>query len=261
MMKDTKADSSKSGGAMRLFCVALLAVVVVALCICAMGWQRTHASRAQALAEIEAKSELLNDAMVDIRKGDEALAQLRQTIETKEHALQEAVDHAANVALQRDHLQIELSAMSRRIETAGQAQADAEAIAAQARLDLLEANAAPARLTTEIERLTRNVTSLQEQLADAKGRLAQGPGAAFYAGRSIDTKVVALQLDGSAASITEATRLYAASGERLAFAGRPLRMESDVLLVEVMSWHIQASALVNGQKLFILRAIDHEKAI
>ncbi len=219
-----------------------------------LGWRRELADRTQRVAQLEQE-------LAVARAGEAAQAaqagQCAVELDGARTGLQSLADRVANLEAQRDHLRAEGERQSLRAAAAETALGEANAALAQARHELLEAQAEPRALRVQVEQAQRRLAELEAAFDERASFGMEGPAPFEYAGSSLDSTVFAVR--GEVADPAELPyAVLLCRRDRVVLEGWLHRFEGEVGYGHVARWREPASALVNGEKVFMFRTKSHE---
>ncbi|HSH09651.1 MAG TPA: hypothetical protein VK995_04650 [Oceanipulchritudo sp.] len=235
----------------------LAALGVVALGL--LGWRE--------LRHREAESQWLEaQAALQLRLEDQEAANREQSARADQAAaslaeaslsLQGMSDRVTNLEAQRDHLRAEVD---RQVERTRQAEASAELLQASlesSREALLQAEALPDSLSGELARERERIAYLESKLDHKAAGNAGIPPLLEVAGTSQDGTVFALS-GPLPAQDSLPVKVYVCRSDRILLQGWINRIEDEAIIAHVLRWESPASALVKGEKVFILPGNSHE---
>jgi hypothetical protein len=183
---------------------------------------------------------------------------LEQELESAKLSIQSLRDRAGNLEAQRDHLRAQVDQRALKVRELEDASVILEADLSRTRLNLLETQQLPSVLQNRLDASLARVEEL-EQLLDAQSSdRAKLPGLLSWEGRSKDKSVFALSGElPDATGFPESVYICDANG--LILEGWLARIKDDRLLGHVEHWRSPVSALVKGEKVFILPREGHEE--
>lgn len=234
-------------------------LITTALLLSSLGLGYLLSDCRQQLAELSTLFKLTEEELaVNSRAFDEAgeaskalTAQLDQlSIER-----QDALDRIGNLEVQRDNLRADIQRRQDERDSLVSARRDAEGALESIRIENLQLQDLPRQLESELLTCRENFASTEEALLELQANAALTPPLLTLAGISADRRVFAIQ--GSLAANLPA-EFHVAQANGYLVQGRLLRREDELVLAAAERWHIDPSALVNGQKVFILPTFDHE---
>lgn len=171
--------------------------------------------------------------------------------------LQSLEDRASNLAAQRDHLRSE---MERRAAHALELEAKADSMErelAESRLKGLQLEQLPGELEAKLEMARKRIAVLEEQVDNHASELSDVPQSFVYSGTSSDESVFSIEGKlPDMAAVPQKIFLLDAGG--LILEGWIHKAVEGHLVGHTAKWHQSASALVKGQKVFMLPSKSHE---
>ncbi|MEX0323718.1 MAG: hypothetical protein AB3N63_16265 [Puniceicoccaceae bacterium] len=249
-----RAEKTNSNGL--TIVIGVLAVLSIAL----LGWRElSHGSARQSL-HVEMDELSVQLATTQSRKavltGD--LTEANKAIEEAEISLQSMQDRAGNLEAQRDHLRAQVDQRSERIR---ELESNADAIQAElnrTRLSLLDAQQLPASLQSRLAASSERIEQLENQLDGYAAQRSEMPDLLSWEGSSSDEAVFAIS--GTLPDSYELpASVYLCDVNGLILDGWLARIEGNMLLGHVEHWRSPVSALVKGEKVFILPRKGHEE--
>lgn len=210
-------------------------------------WSQTEAGLQAQLVNLEAERHG-QSTRADQAEGALAEASL---------SLQGMADRVANLEAQREHLRAEFD---RQTEQTRQAKARVDTLEASLESSqeaLLRAESLPDLLKAELAGERLRLAQLESMLDQQAAGSAGLPPLLEVAGTSQDGTVFALSgplpFEGSLPA-----KVFVCRADRILLDGWISRIEEEALIGHVKSWQTPASALVKGEKVFILPGISHE---
>ena len=239
------------------------AVVVAAVIIVALTgwgtwreWSHRKAARSWELTRDTMTSELELIA-ASLERSSAMVGSLEAALSDLELARQTDQDRIANLEAQRDHLRAEVDRQAGRTREAEASLASLESDLESARQTLLELEGLPRQLQAELQSERSRITELEAQMDSQTGAQREYPPLLRLAGTSEDGKVFALEgnlpIDGPLP-----VPVYLCRQDTVLLEGWINRIEKDVIIGHVRRWRSPVSALVKGEKVFILPESSHE---
>ena len=187
----------------------------------------------------------------------EELTAAKKSLQDKATELQSLTDRTSNLEAQRAHLRAECERQSDRARAA---ESNLEALQSDlqaAQHEALLQSQLPDQLTGQLTAAQHRIEELEAFLDQRAEKEIEAPLLRTVLGSSSDGSVFALDGEGLDASRFPRDILLA-SGDSLVLSGRIHRMEGTAVIGQVVRWHRPASALVKGEKVFILDTSNHE---
>jgi septal ring factor EnvC (AmiA/AmiB activator) len=171
--------------------------------------------------------------------------------------LQSLRDRSSNLEAQRDHLRAE---NERQVNMRREMEVSLDTLHNElesVRSEALELSGRPAELETQLASSRVRVSELEDQLDQQAIHLADSPTPYEVEGLSSDKKVFALR-GGSIEENQLPRSIHLCGTEGLILSGWIHRNEQEFLIGHVRDWHLPSSALVKGEKVFIVPGKTHE---
>jgi len=193
-------------------------------------------------------------------KLEEASAQTircEASIKEMEIELQSRADRCANLSAQRDHLRAESERQSTLAKERSEALAMMEKDLQATRHELLLKAAAPRTLEAEISRKDARIQELESLLDRQSAMQAVHPD--MYAVEGISSDGSVLLLSGNLdISLNFPTSIRLCRKNEVLLNGWINRIEDSRIIVHTGEWQVSPSALVKGEKVFILPGRYHD---
>lgn len=223
------------------------------------AWRESqHLDLVQAMERERVKAEtVLDRTKAERESAREKASELEKGLADLGIEHQSLTDRVANLEAQRDHL---------RTEARRQASLRKEALAAlgkrqealqEARREILEANRLPRELRGRLEQARTRIRTLEAALDDHTSRGPRMPSLMEVEGLSTDGRVFALSGTWKPAREMPLPVLVCRR-DRILLNGWLHRIEEGRLIGHVANWEEPSSALVKGEKVFILPQLRHE---
>jgi len=238
---------------------ALLAGCVLGLGIIICGWREyRHRNLVRLWMERE---QVLHDKVQSLVVEQEATIERADKCEATTDGLLIEVeslrDRGTNLAAQRDHLRAESERQSTLAREKTEALEQAEQDLQATRHELLLQSAVPRSLEAKLALTNARIQELETDLDEQSSIRAMHPNLHTVEGISNDASVIALAGDLEvSADYPYPIRLCRRN--ELLLDGWINRNEEDILIGHVGSWQVPSSALVKGEKVFILRGRNHD---
>ncbi len=249
-----RAKKTKSSG------ITLTLAVLAGLTVILLGWRELKHGRIQGSLneQLQAQSAQLVTSQSRVEQLSTKLAELGLKLEASELSVQSARDRAGNLESQRDHLRAQVDQRTERIRELESASESLEAELGRTRLSLLEAEQLPASLQGRLDSSLARIEGLETQLDGKSAECAKLPELHSWEGLSRDESVFALSgpLPDPSALPAE---VYLCDANGLILEGWLARIEENMLLGHVEHLRSPVSALVKGEKVFILPRKGHEE--
>jgi hypothetical protein len=232
---------------------------LLGLALGALVWRETTHTQAQRdWAAVEtALGESLSRTTGKLSLAEETVANLERSLEDHAVERQSLSDRIRNLEAQRDHLKAAAEQRAEATREAREAHRNTETELEAARRELLEQGRLPARLEAALGQSRERVRMLEKQLDSRRERQAQAPETLQLAGLSTDRTVFSLR-GPPPESGTLPRAVYLCQGNRILLEGWLHRYEEDAYIGHVGRWREPASALVKGEKVFILPSSGYE---
>jgi hypothetical protein len=171
--------------------------------------------------------------------------------------LESLQDRASNLAAQRDHLRAEVERRVEETRLARQAAAALETQLEEARLAAFEAGQLPSALQAQLDLAQKRIEDLEGQLDSSSERLAHSAPALILEGISSDQRAFALS-GRLPETFSLPGGILLCRGDEILMEGWLHRREGATLIGHSAHWRVDASTLVKGEKVFILREDIYE---
>ena len=239
----------------------LLPVMVVALILGAglAGWRewRQRAANHEWQQQLAAAGATLAETETELERAHAGLQRRRELLTEAEERIQTLGDRVANLEAQREHLRAENDRQAERARTAEATAEEMRASLEGARHELLLARERPDLLASELTAAHGRISELEELLDRQAAATSSLPAELTVAGLSSDSTVFALE-DGPPPQGELPCPIHLCSKDGILLDGWIHRLEGDRLIGHVKRWHSPSSALVKGEKVFILPGKSHE---
>lgn len=166
--------------------------------------------------------------------------------------LQSQTDRIANLEAQRGHLHAEAERQAERARTVEASLRTLGRELQDARHEALRLAQLPEALQAQLAAATARIEAMESIADQSESLTADLPQARSVLGSSSDGWVFAIDATGLDAASFPLDVLIA-KGENFLLSGRLNRIEEGAAIGQVLQWHRSASALVKGEKVFILR--------
>lgn len=170
---------------------------------------------------------------------------------------QSLMDRNTNLEAQRDHLRTEAERQVGLRKAALARNGELQEALQGARREVLEANRLPRELRSHLEQARERIRSLETALDDQTAGLSGLPQLMQVEGLSTDRTVFALSGSWQPAKELPLPVLVCQRG-RILLSGWLHRIDEGRLIGHVANWEEGSSALVKGEKVFILPQLRHE---
>lgn len=250
----------KRAGIYRTRGINILFGTLLLLSLCLFAWREY--SHRKVLQHMDAALAILNNS------GSLLQAELDQksaTLETVSGELSEShiereslIDRIANLEAQRDHLRLDNDNKLQRVKSLETMLESMELRLSDANHKVLELQTLPSKLTRELVSANNRLEELQSQMDEQAGLSAAIPESYAYEGTSSDGSVFALS--GTPPQMDDLPQpVYLCNLNGIILEGWIHRASEEALFGHVGNWRQPASALVKGEKVFMLPKSNHEK--
>ncbi len=240
--------------------ITILLVILCGLSIALVGWRELLHHRVLEKTSKEITS--LEDTLV---ANQSRLAENAQQLESKESQLtelglnnQSLEDRISNLEAQRDHLRAENDNQIERAQSLQSTLVSMENELTEARHKALQLESVPNTLAGELASARSRVAELESELDDRAGVFSRIPDQYEFAGISGDQSVFAIN-----GSVIEQDQLpyamHLCNLDGIILTGWIHQIDERQLMGHVMNWNQTASALVKGEKVFMLPKKSHEQ--
>lgn len=253
MRRAGKNQTRKTSG------TTVILAVLVGLSLALVAWRELAHARAEKRSDaresrLGVELSQLESVRASLLKQVSELEQAQSDLDLQCQSLR---DRTSNLEAQRDHLRTE---NERQISLRRELEASLDTLHGEletARADVLELSARPAELGTQLTLSRERILQLEDQLDQQAIQLAHSPTSYEVEGVSSDEKVFALRGQPIGADhLPKSIHLCGTDG--LILSGWIHRNEEEFLIGHVYDWHLPSSALVKGEKVFIVPKKTHE---
>lgn len=253
MRRAGKKETGKASG------TTVILAVLVGLSLSLVMWREVAHARADSRAHAREKRLGVELSQLESVRESllEAVAGLQAEQSELDLQLQSLRDRSSNLEAQRDHLRAE---NERQVNMRREMEVSLDTLHNEleaARSEALELSGRPAELETRLASSRERISVLEDQLDQQAIRLADSPTPYEVEGLSSDKKVFALS-GGSIEENQLPRSIHLCGTEGLILSGWIHRNEEEFLIGHVRDWHLPSSALVKGEKVFIVPGKTHE---
>lgn len=253
MRRAGKKQTGKASG------TTVILAVLVGLSLALVVWREV--AHAQSESRAHARESRLGVELSQLESVRESLLKEVTVLQADQSELNLQLvslrDRTSNLEAQRDHLRAD---NERQVNMRREMEASLNELhnkLEDARADALDLSGRPAELETQLANSRERVRRLEEQLDQQAIHLANSPPTYQVEGLSSDNKVFALRgLPIEESRLPQSIHLCGTGG--LILSGWIHRNEEEFLVGHVRDWHVPSSALVKGEKVFILPGKTHE---
>jgi vacuolar-type H+-ATPase subunit I/STV1 len=224
-----------------------------------LAWrERVHVYRQAADRQrLEDLSVELDSATTALDSEQAEVESLRAELEQQQLALNDRRDRIANLEAQRDHLRAEVDQRADELRKAESAETALLAELEEARYRALQLEEQPRQLVGQLAQANARIGELEAMLDESMAMAPEAPVPYLVSGISTDQTVFLLR--GSLNTETPLPHpVHVCDNRGILLDGWISRTDGDHLIGHVARWNRPASALVKGEKVFILPGKSHE---
>jgi hypothetical protein len=232
---------------------------IMLLCGLLLGWREwNHRQQGAAWRErCDTVERQLADTSAGLEQALEGSRKRSALLDEAEIRLQTLVDRAGNLEAQREHLRAENNRLAEKARSAESALEHMQTELETARHELLVAQELPHMLRSELEAARARASGMEELLDARTAATSRLPDEWSLGGLSADLSVFSLA--GDARLDREFPfQVHLCNRDGILLDGWIHRREGELLIGHVKQWRTPSSALVKGQKVFILPGTSHE---
>lgn len=240
--------------------ITILLVILCGLSIALVGWRELLHHRI--MEENSKERTSLEETLVE---NQSKLEENAQQLESKESQLtelglnnQSLKDRISNLEAQRDHLRAENNNQVERAQALQSTLVSLENELTESRHKALQLESVPNTLAGELATARSRVAELESELDDRAGVLSRIPDQYEFSGMSGDQSVFAV--NGSAIEQDQLPyAMHLCNLDGIILTGWIHQIDERQLMGHVLNWNQGASALVKGEKVFMLPKKSHEQ--
>ena len=240
--------------------ITILLVILCGLSIALIGWRELLHHRI-----LEENSNERTSLEESLAANKSRLTDTAKQVEFRESQLtelglnnQSLEDRISNLEAQRDHLRAENDNQIERAQSLQSTLVSMENELTEARHKALQLESLPNTLAGELTSARSRVAELESELDDHAGVLSRIPDQYEFAGMSGDQSVFAL--NGSTIEQDQLPfAMHLCNLDGIILTGWIHQIDERQLMGHVLNWNQTASALVKGEKVFMLPKKSHEQ--
>jgi archaellum component FlaC len=237
--------------------VYLLCGLALLAAIAAGSWREL--SNRQALAGALERESALQDSIQEMSSRLEqslaGLASANETSNAQKIEIRDLTDRIANLSAQRDHLRSDNEQKVRQMQSLESQVKSIRDELAESKLSILELESLPRRLAADLDMAKERIAQLESALDHQAAAAMDLPETYVLEGVSSDNRVFSLA-GGLADNASLPRTIYLCGPEGIILEGWIYKSTGERILGHVRNWHQAASALVKGEKVFILPVKD-----